>query len=182
MEGNKVAVIYKSKYGATKQYAGWIAQALKADLREHGTVKPEQLKDYDAVIYGGGLYASGISGIELVMKHPCRNLVVFTVGLGNPLSSDYTEILKKNIPAEQSGNVKVFHLRGDMDYQGLTLIHRGMMAIRRKMIADKKSAGDCSEEDRLFLETYGKAVDFKAEQTIQPLTAYVRSLNVDPVS
>lgn len=180
MEKKKIAVIYKSKYGATKKYAGWIAQALEADLREHGTVGPEELDAYDVVLYGGGLYADGISGIDLVMKHPCRCLAVFTVGLANPLSTDYTSVLKKNIPAGQTGKVKVFHLRGDVDYQRLTLIHRGMMAIRRKMIVDKKSAEGYSEEEQLFLDTYGKEIDFKAEETIQPLVEYVRSLNVNP--
>ena len=29
---NKIAVIYKTKYGSTKKYSGWIALNLDADL------------------------------------------------------------------------------------------------------------------------------------------------------
>ena len=36
---NKVAVIYKSKYGSTKKYSGWIAMRLNADLYEVSDIR-----------------------------------------------------------------------------------------------------------------------------------------------
>lgn len=59
-----IAVIYKSVYGSTKQYATWIAEALGADLLEAGQAKLETLRKYDTILYGGGLYAGGIAGIQ----------------------------------------------------------------------------------------------------------------------
>ena len=53
---NKIAVIYKSKYGATKRYAGWIALKLDADLYELSDIRRKDLKAYDTIIYGGPLY------------------------------------------------------------------------------------------------------------------------------
>lgn len=50
----QIAVIYKSKYGSTKQYAEWIAKELDASLFEATNIKPSQLLDYDVVVYGGG--------------------------------------------------------------------------------------------------------------------------------
>ena len=44
---NSVVVIYKSKYGTTKQYAEWIAQALDAPALEASKVQPSQLESYD---------------------------------------------------------------------------------------------------------------------------------------
>ena len=55
---NKIAVIYKSKYGATKRYAGWIALKLDADLYEVSDIGKKDLKEYDTIIYGGPLYLS----------------------------------------------------------------------------------------------------------------------------
>ena len=65
----KIAVIYKSKYGSTKQYAEWIAQALDAPLFEASSVNPAQLAEYDVVVYGGGLYAgSQLSHPETITR------------------------------------------------------------------------------------------------------------------
>lgn len=64
-----IAVIYKSKYGSTKQYAEWISEALKADLFERGNIKYENLYKYKTIIFGGGLYASGIIGFDIIKKN-----------------------------------------------------------------------------------------------------------------
>ena len=52
----KVAIIYKTKYGSTKKYAGWIAVKIDADLYEVSDIRPKHLLEYDTIIFGGGLY------------------------------------------------------------------------------------------------------------------------------
>ena len=59
----RIAVIFSSKYGATKKYATWISEELGADLFNKKRADPSQIKSYDLVVYGGGLYAGGISGL-----------------------------------------------------------------------------------------------------------------------
>lgn len=172
----RVAVIYQSKYGATKQYAQWIARNLGAELLERSTVLPASLREFDVVVYGGGLYAGGIAGVDLVAKHPCPSLVVFTVGLANPAITDYSEILNRNFPPKQKEKPKVFLLRGAMDYGRLGPVHRGMMAMMKKMTIDPKAPEDRTDEDRLMLETYGKSVNFIDEASIAPLVEYVKGL------
>ena len=104
---NKIAVVYKSKYGTTKQYAEWIAEELNASLFEVSSIKPLHLMDYDVIVYGGGLYASRIDGVKFVTKNPCNSLVIFTVGLADPNVTDYSAIVTKNIPSERLSTVKV---------------------------------------------------------------------------
>ena len=172
---SNIAVIYKSKYGTTKQYAEWIAQELNAVILEASAVKPAQLMTYDIVIYGGGLYAGGIDGVKLITKNLCKNLIVFTVGLAEPATTDYSAILNKNFSKEMLSAVKVFHLRGGMDYKNLNMIHKGMMAMVRK-VESKKDESERSEEDRMFLDTYGTKLDFLDKSTIKPLIDHVNSL------
>lgn len=172
----RIAVIYQSKYGSTKQYAQWIARDLEAELFERSEVAPNSLQSFDMVVYGGGLYAGGVSGVDLVLKHPCPTLVVFTVGLANPATTDYSEILKRNFTPEQIEKTKRFHLRGAIDYSELGPVHRGMMAMMKKMTIDPKTPEERTDEDRLFLETYGKTADFMDEASIAPLVEYVKSL------
>jgi menaquinone-dependent protoporphyrinogen IX oxidase len=172
----KTVVIYASKYGTAKQYAAWIAEELHAVLLEQGQVSPAQLQEFDCVIYGGGLYGpAGIAGVNLVVKNPCKNLVVFTVGLADPKNTDYTHILKKNFPPESIQPLKVFHLRGGIDYKKLGPVHRTMMAMMKRMTIGKKKPDELSDEERIFIDTYGKKVDFTDHSTIVPLVEFVRS-------
>ena len=169
-----IAVIYKSKYGSTKQYAEWIAGDLNASLFEAANIKPFQLLDYDLVIFGGGLYASGINGIKLVTANPNKNLVVFTVGAADPKTTDYSAILAKNFTQEMLSKIKIFHLHGGIDYKNLTPIHKIMMAMVKKLRVDNKSREQLSDEDRMFLETYGDKFNFTDKSSIKPLIDYVK--------
>lgn len=169
------AVIYKSSYGSTKQYAEWIAQELGADLFEHDEINIKDLEQYNLVVYGSGLYAGGIGGVELVIKNNVKKLVIFTVGLANPINTDYESILTKNIPDSLREKVKIFHLRGNIDYEKLSFVHRIMMAMMKKMTLKKND--EFTEDDKLFLETYGGKIDFIDRNTIMPLIKYVKNLN-----
>jgi len=171
----KIAVIYKSKYGATRRYAEWVAEALEAPLFEASAVNPSQLQEYDIVIYGGGLYAGGVSGVKLVTKNACKSLIVFTVGLADPEITDYTVVVSKSFTAEQLADVKVFHWRGGMDYAELGFIDRRLMAMVKKL-AEKKTPEERTSEDLGIIESYGKKVDFTDKSVIAPLIEYVRSL------
>ena len=172
---SSIAVIYKSKYGTAKQYAEWIAQELNTTLLEASAVNPARLMSFDIVVYGGGLYAGGIDGVKLVTKNPCKNLVVFTVGLAEPETTDYSAILNKNFTAEALSKIKIFHLRGGIDYKNLGFIHKGMMGMMRKMTL-KRDESERNEEDKLFLETYGEKLDFTDKSTIKPLIDCVSGL------
>lgn len=173
---NSICVIYKSKYGTTKQYAEWIADELGTPLFEVSEIKPYQLLNYDVVIYGGGLYASGIIGVKLVANNPCKSLVVFTVGLANPDTTDFTEIIIKNFTQELLQKTKLFHLRGGIDYKKLGFIHKNMMSLLVKFKVEKIPPKERSGEIQTMLETYGDKVDFTDKKTIKPLIDYVRGL------
>jgi menaquinone-dependent protoporphyrinogen IX oxidase len=172
----KVLVVYQSQYGATRQYAAWIAEELGAELRERKNAKPSGLSDYDCVVYGGGLYASGILGADWAAKTACKNLVIFTVGLADPANTDYSAILSKNFPQKIQHSLKVFHFRGSIDYKKLSLIHRIMMAMMKWMTVGRKKPEEWTEEEKLFVSTYGNQVDFTDRLSITPLVGYVCEL------
>lgn len=172
----KIAVVYKSKYGTTKQYALWISEALNADLMERSSINYKTLSGFDIVIYGGALYAGGVIGADFLEKVQCKNLIVFTVGLADPLTTDYSKILNKNLSEETRSRAKIFHLRGSMDYKKLGMVHRSMMAMMKKITFAGKSRDELSEEERLFLDSYGKKVNFVDRKSIKPVIDYVNNL------
>ena len=174
----KIAVIYKSKYGFTRRYAEWIAEALGATLLEHASAKQQRLDAYDIVVYGGGLYAGGINGVKWVTKQPCKQLVLFTVGVAVPADTDYTEIVHQALTPQQREKIKVFHLRGGVMYSKLSFVHKMLMAAVKKS-AEKKPITERNSEDTGIIETYGQDVDFTDRASIAPLVEYVRGLTSD---
>ena len=52
---SKIAVIYKSKYGASRTYAKWISDKLHADLFEADNISTETLNNYEVIIFAGSL-------------------------------------------------------------------------------------------------------------------------------
>ena len=57
-------IIYKSKYGSTKKYAEWLKEATGFEMAEADQIKAGEAAKYDTIIFGGGIYAGGIAGIN----------------------------------------------------------------------------------------------------------------------
>lgn len=169
-------VVYRSKYGSTKRYADWIADSLEADILDASKADLEKLKEYNTIIYGGGLYASGILGISLITKNfeelKNKKLIVFTVGLADPQNEEqFKRIISKNFNDEMQKSIRIFHLRGAINYKNLGFLHKSMMAMLKSKV-EKISEKDRDEEARMMLETYGQVVDFTDKATIKPLVDY----------
>jgi len=173
---NKCAVVYESKYGTTKKYAEWIAEDLGADLFERKDASIDTLTGYDVIVYGGGLYAGGVSGLPFITKNydkiKDKRILLFTCGLGDPNIFENVEAIRKGLTKaltpEMQKAFEIYHLRGGMDYSKLSFIHRNMMAMVQKSVA-KKDPSTHTQEDIEMLETYGKVVDFTDRATIKPL-------------
>ena len=162
---NRIVVIYESKYGYTRRYAEWLGEALSCPVFERKAFRPRNLSRYETVIYGGGIYAGGISGIQFL----------FTCGLADPDNPDNISNIQSSVEKAFSGKIpeqiRLFHLRGGIDYSRLTFVHRSMMSMLRKMLL-KKANSERSREDRQILETYGQCLDFTDRESIRPLVEY----------
>lgn len=172
-------VLYGSKYGSTKQYAEWIAEELNADLLDVNDANLQNIKNYDTIIYGGAVYAGGITGINFIVKNydQLKNakLVIFTCGIADPSIDINKENLIKNVlkkfPKASADEFALFHLRGAMDYSKMSFLHKTMMSALVKKIKNKSSLTD---EESCILDTYGKTVDFVDKNTIWPIIRYAK--------
>lgn len=172
----KCLVVYESKYGTTKKYAEWIAEDLGADIFERKAIPAEALTEYDVIVYGGGLYAGGVSGLPFIIKNfdkiKDKRILLFTCGLADPAVPENTtsikESLDKVMTQDMKQKVEVFHLRGGMDYSKLSFVHKKLMSMVQKTVA-KKDPAYRNPEEVAMLETYGKVVDFTDRTTIKPL-------------
>ena len=177
------AVVFKSKYGATRKYAMYIAQRLDADMYDLAKVKKFDFGKYDTIVYGGGIYASSINGIKFISsnaeKLEGKNILIFTTGLGDPAVAKNTQVISKSLnkvlPKQIMANAHLYCFRGGIDYGKLSFLHKQMMSMMHKMIA-KKSESEMTKDDRDILDTYGKAIDYVDVATASQLIEYVKGI------
>ncbi len=170
-------VIYKSKYGSTKAYAEWIAEELACSAVDAADVKANDLTVYDAIVYGGGLYAEVINGVSLITKNfelfADKKIAVFTTGLTPLDMRDYYDkmVLEKNFKPELLGKIKVYNYLGKMIIEELSLPHRAALKTLKKIMSGKKVQG---ETEKLLIELCDKSGDFSDRSAIGELVEYIK--------
>ena len=172
------AIVYRSRYGSTEQYARWIAEEADADLFDlrHGRVRPEYLLRYDTLVFGGGIYATGILGIGFLKKNfksfSGKRLIVFSVGAAMPTEKNLAEVVRANFTSEIEERVRYFHLRGGLDYPAMRTLDRLLMWMLKKKIEFTPEEKRDSEEQGI-LATYGMRVSFLDRATIAPIVTAI---------
>ena len=158
-------IIYSSRYGSTLQYAKKLSE-LTNILAVHYK-DAFDLSGMHTIIYMGGLYAGGVLGLAKTFRNfslqDGQKIILITVGLSDPDEPENRQNIRKAIQKQLPSNLfyqaKLFHLRGGIDYQRLSLGHRTIMALLyrslRKIPLDQQTA-----ENRALIETYGKQVNY----------------------
>lgn len=176
MEQVKGLVLYGSKYGSTRRYAQELARRLGFDCLDHRQATGQEAGQYPVIVYGGGLYAGGVTGL----KQTCRRMeqperaqwFFFTVGLADPAEAanqaHIRQGLAEQIPVPLARPDRFFHLRGAMDYSALSAAHRAMMwGLVQKL--KHTPAPRRTPEDEQLLATYGQRIDFVDLASLEPL-------------
>ncbi|MEN6316592.1 MAG: flavodoxin domain-containing protein [Clostridiaceae bacterium] len=173
----KTVVVYKSKTGFAKRYAEWIAEALQCDLKENAKMSLEDIIHYDTIIYGGGLYAVGINGINLIKNNydalKDKNLVVFATGVTPPREDDMVKVREMNFTEEQRKTIKFFYFRGGFNFSKLNMGNKILMTMMKSKLKNEKTPSD---DERDMLEAIDKPVDFTDRNNILPLIKYVEGI------
>lgn len=176
-------VIYKTKYGATQQYAQWIAEALGADLFNIRKFNKEQFDQYDTVILGGGIYAGNINGLSLISKNfgqlMNKKLIIFTVGILDPSEPENAEKIEKGLlkvlTPEMLEKIKVFSFRGALDCDKVNVLHYSMLKILAQ-VTDDLNTPDV-DEGHVFQEAFEKPQNFIEYDQVKPLVNYVKTMD-----
>jgi menaquinone-dependent protoporphyrinogen IX oxidase len=128
----KGIIIYKGKYGATQQYAGWLSGELNLPMAVSDEITPQQLESYDFLILGCSVYVGKMLLKDWLKKNVAaiqgKKLFFFLVS-GTPLGKrEVLEgYLQANIPAEIRNRLEVYFLPGRMILKNLSWFDRLMM-------------------------------------------------------
>ena len=173
----KTIVVYKSKYGSTKAYAEWIADAIGCEAVEVSKTNVEELSQYDTIIYGGGLYAEMIAGINVIIKNidkfKDKKLIVFTTGITPLNCREYYDklVVEKNFKGDIYNKIKMFNYPGKMILSELTFVHRTAIKTLKKIMSEKKNP---TEMEKLLIELCDADGDFSDRTLINELVEYAK--------
>jgi menaquinone-dependent protoporphyrinogen IX oxidase len=168
-ENKKIVVVYSSHTGFTQNYAAWLAQELHCDLKTAKEASVSDLLQYDTIIYGGGLYAVGISRIKLITKNyeklKDKKLIIFAVG-ASPVREETTKEIRKANLSDEMSDVKFFYLRGGFDYSRLSPFFKLLMKLKKQQLSSMKNQ---TADAKGMLASYDHPLDFTNIKNIKPI-------------
>lgn len=125
----KGAIIYKGKYGATRQYAEWLGEELHLPVLDLEIVSARMLAKYDYIIAGASVYAGKLQNKSWLNRNSKtlvgKKLFLFIV-CATPSSEKekLNGIIKANIPNALVNLADIFFLGGRLIISKLSWIDR----------------------------------------------------------
>lgn len=133
-------ILYRSKNGATEQYAKWIEEKIpnstSKDIQALKKLPKTELDKYDKIIIGSGTYAGRISAEKFLkenwelLKH--KPIYLFVVGLF-PQDSEMSKKTYELLPLEIREHVKYRKLPGRVNKKKLSFVEKVMV----RMVSSK---------------------------------------------
>ena len=175
----KTIILYGSRYGSTKAYAQELARRLGCQAVSLDQANPEDVKKYDCVVIGGGLYANKAVGSKAVARMAPllkdKHVAVFTVGITPPTCYDALRVgWKQSYPQLVRQDVDFFHLTGVLDPQNLSWFHRTILRLLQKSLR-KRAGKDLSQDEWIMLDALENPERELKLEWVEPIEKLVRS-------
>ena len=137
----KGLVIYKGKYGATKQYAMWIGQELQLPVASADRFPVNELLNYDYFILGSSVYIGKLEIKDWLKKnfYLLQNKMIFFFQVA---ASPVEQIEKRegynkaSLPPSILKNIEFYYLPGRMIMRNLSGWDRFMLKMGAKLTKD----------------------------------------------
>ena len=183
----RTIVLYTSKYGAAETYARWIAEALGCQAVSLDKFSKKELQGYDTVIYGGGVQAGGVRGLEqftkwikgdLKLRQMAkrgtiseaeaagsgafdRQYYIFAVGISLDSEENRLQLRDINFDKNWLRELPCFFLPGAFDPAKLAGVDKAIIKVATKMFLDKSEAQAAAEDMQVlrYFETGCDLID-----------------------
>ena len=171
-------ILYQSKYGATKKYVDWLVEETGYDCIETKDAKVANLQNYDVVILGGGVYASGIAGLQFIKKNIGRlgnkKIVVFAVG-ASPYDEKAIMQIRKMHFKDELRNISLFYCRGAWDEEKMKFTDRTLCKMLQKVVA-KQNPDEYEPWQKALMCAAGQKCDWTDKAYLEALLKYIEKL------
>jgi menaquinone-dependent protoporphyrinogen IX oxidase len=137
----KGLVIYKGKYGATKQYAMWIGEKLQLPVASADRFPVDELPKYDYFILGSSVYIGQLE-IKNWLKKNFSLLVNKKIFFFQVAASPVEQIEKRegynsaSLPPHILNKIRFYYLPGRMIMRNLSGWDRFMLRMGARLVKD----------------------------------------------
>jgi len=173
---SKGIILYQSKYGSAKKYAQWLEQEIGYVLMETKKAELHQLSDFDVIVLGGGVYASGIAGLQFLKKNIGRlsgkKIAVFAVG-ASPYDGKAIQQIREMHFQNELREVPLFYCRGAWDEDRMTFGDRMLCRLLQKAVA-KQNPEEYEPWQKALMSAVGRKCDWTDKEYLDPLLTYLR--------
>ncbi|MBU8578938.1 flavodoxin domain-containing protein [Brevibacterium luteolum] len=170
-------VVYRSKYGATARYAGWLADAVGFDIADVRQADPRQLTDCDTIVHCGAVYATGIAGVRFLrtslQQAPGTRTAILAVGASPPSDEGLDALRRRNLCGPLA-DLPLFYARGAWDLSRMSLKDRLLCRILLRSVA-KKDPAACEPWEAALIEAGEEPGDWTDRDALTPVIDWVRA-------
>jgi menaquinone-dependent protoporphyrinogen IX oxidase len=134
-------VLYKGKYGATREYARWIGEALQWPVFMPKELSDQELNTADVLVIGSSVYEGRLLLHGWLKEHAAllmnKKIYLFIVCATPVEKKDVLDqIARQNIPAALREHCSVYFLRGRVVIKDLNFIDKLMLKMASRFTKD----------------------------------------------
>jgi len=152
----KGIVIYKGKYGATRQYAEWLGLALGFPVLQAGQEAKEQIVNASHILIGSSIYIGKLQMREWLKENQLlladKKVFLFMVAGTPPGEKEKLEgYFKANVPLDMHDKIRCYFLPGKLAFKKLSLIDKLLLkmgSMLAKQSGETISTADYNEVRR----------------------------------
>lgn len=172
----KGIILYQSKYGATEKYANWLKEATQFDCIKTKEADIKNVQEYDVIILGGGVYASGIAGFSFlkdnILKLKDKKIAVFCVG-ASPYDENAIEQVRNRHFKDELKEIPCFYCRGAWDEDAMSFKDRTLCKMLQKAVA-KQDPSTYKPWQKALMCAVGQKCDWTDIKYIEPILEYIK--------
>ena len=173
-------VVCAGKHGTSLQYGKWLMEELECDGMGFDKRMLGYVSMYKNVVYIGAVRNGDIHMLNMLWQNynnfglEGRNLLICGVGLGDPDSQSYVDLLRRRNGCEGQNNISFFMLPGTIRKNKLILLDKALF----KNFIEVGAYGLYEKEDAdLIIERAKNDYDGMSRDSLGPIIKKIIELN-----
>jgi menaquinone-dependent protoporphyrinogen IX oxidase len=136
-------IIYKGKYGATRQYANWLSEEFKLPALQPGNWADKDIRDCGYIILGSSVYVGKLQLKKWLIKHAAelvnKRIFLFVVS-GTPLNETgkLDNYARLSVPPKVLEKCSVYYLPGRLIYNNLSFTDKLLLRMGAMLAGSSK--------------------------------------------